>query len=1122
MATFDPGDWLTSPFWPDSAQVISNEQRSGYDLLALRLDDRAATYVLTSDDWAAVRPVSGADQPHITFTGDPALFRLGVLAHRLRLAHSIDPFAALNSSRIDPLPHQYEAAYEHLLTRPVVRALVAHDAGAGKTIIAGIVIKELKRRYGAKRILIVAPAGLTGQWRRELLTKFGENFAVVSREYMAETGLDSYDVWRQTDLAITSVTFARQKSMRNVLEGVEWDAVIVDEAHNMAAYRAPNGRIDERLAYKLGKTLSRRSKHFLLMTATPHKGDSDNYRLLVSLLDPNWGDAAAYATGANPMVLRRTKEEMLTETGAPLYPRRNVDTQPYRLSRQEGALLEQVLKFVNRHYAEAKKANRQSAAFALILLSRRLASSPYALRESLLRLARGIEARLRSDQPLPVTAGDEDTAEWEDLDEHERWQREQAAENDLVALAKRSQLEAERRELANLLRLTDAVIARGDTDKLKTLYAACDLWVRERGEQMIIFTEFKDTLDFLVAQLEQRGHRTTQIHGGMNVHERRAAEKRFWNNEAQILLATEAAGEGVNLQCCHVMINFDIPWNPCRLEQRMGRIHRYGQKAPEVFIFNLLAANSAEDEVKAAIIQKQQEMRKDLGDKVFDVIGATLWNADLRAALERIALGDDSAVERARRLIDEAGSAAAAALEAERRASITSQPLDVAKFRRQQARFRAHRLSPEAAEAFFREAVVFAGGAVAEEQITDAAGVVYTALRVRLPADVARTKGEQRFSFWAPICSDDDTDADAVLFIAPGHWLFELLLTRVLDACTPALRHGAIFQEATPASESPYLLWLVQAQVRDGLDRRVTDFFAAVQHHADAEDVQQAPSEFVDGLIDEPADKAAASVQRIQPMLAGQQAVLDQCVTQVFLPRLAEQRGEHTAIIERDRMCFSDGLRAIADLLSDQLIDAYARDDAALGEELQERLDHAQARLKRLNEELTRAQHLILLGPKVLGVALVLPSMQPDAPAAPSGRTMRQNKEAEIAAMQIVMHYEQMHGRRPKDVHGHESWDIESYAADGVLERFIEVKARGPESAAEVELTDPEWQAARRHGAQHWLYVVRLEDGQLWKTQDPYTSLQPQEKKRWIVKLSDVAHQTSAESVAAIMKASVA
>ena len=822
------------------------------------------------------------------------------------------------------------------------------------------------------------------------------------------------------------------------------------------------------------------------------------------------------------MVLRRTKEEMLTENGEPLYPRRNVDTQPYRLSRQEGDLLEQVLKFVRRHYAEAKKANRQSAAFALIMLSRRLASSPYALRESLQRIERGIEARLRGVQPASSVGGDEDIAEWEDLDERERWQREEAAEGDLVALAKRHQLESERRELTNLLRQTDAVIAKGDTDKFVTLIAACDLWVRQRGEQMIIFTEFKDTLDFLVSQLEQRGHRTTQIHGGMNVLERRAAEKAFWKNEAQILIATEAAGEGVNLQCCHVMINFDIPWNPCRLEQRMGRIHRYGQKSPEVFIFNLLASNSAEDEVKAAIIEKQKEMRKDLGDKVFDVISTTLWNADLRDALERIALGDHSALDRAKQLVEAAGAAAATAIDAERRTAATSRPIDIEGFRRQQARFRAHRLSPEAAEAFFKEAVAFMGGQLAEQRITAPDGAEYTALQVQLPPELTRDKRPLCFSFWAPICTDDDTDANAVLFISPGHWLFELLLERVIAACTPALHHGAIFQEAKASSESPYLLWLVQTQVRDGLDRHVTDFLAAVQHRADAEDVQQVPSEFVDGLIDEPVGNAAAAAQRVQPMLVGRQAVLDQCVNQVFLPKLAERRGEHLAIIEQDKTCFSAGLAAIADLLSDQVFDAYAKGDEELGEDLQARLANTQARIGVLHEELTRAQHLVMLGPVVLGVAMVMPAPQHGDPAHPTGRTMRQNKEAEVAAMQIVEHYEHLHGRQPKDVHEHESWDIESYAAGGVLERYIEVKARGPEGAAEVELTDPEWQAARRHGDQHWLYVVRLEDGQLWKTQDPYATLQPQEKKRWTVKLSDVAHHSSAESVVAIMKEIIA
>ena len=525
-----PGDWIRGPFWQGSVQVVSTQPRDGHDVVTVHSPDQhlSRSYVLTPADWEHVRRVAQADRSSLSFQGDPANFRLGIEAHRLRLAHSIDPYAALNASRIDPLPHQFEAVYEHLLARPVVRALLAHDAGAGKTIMAGMVIKELKRRQGVRRVLIVAPAGLTVQWRRELLTKFGEDFAIISRDYMAENRLDRLDVWRETDLAITSIAFARQKEMRRALESVEWDLVTVDEAHKMAAYLRPGGSIRKTDAYELGEVLSRRAPHFLLVTATPHKGDPDNYRLLISLVDPNRGEATPYAEGANPAVLRRTKEEMRKPNGHPLYPERVVETLPYTISKQEGELLEQVQKFIRKRYARAGSANRQSAAFALLTLERRLASSPFALKESLKRIRARTEARLHGSRSAAAHSPDEgDWARWEDLTEGERWAHEAQAEEAVADLTGRRQLGAEIRRLDTLIDKTEAVIQQGRQEKLSELRKACDLWAGERGEQLIVFTEFKDTLAYLVDCLGEWGYTTTQIHGGMPVQERRQAEKAF-------------------------------------------------------------------------------------------------------------------------------------------------------------------------------------------------------------------------------------------------------------------------------------------------------------------------------------------------------------------------------------------------------------------------------------------------------------------------------------------------------------------------------------------------------------------------------------------------------------------
>lgn len=1112
----EPGDWLQGPFWRGSVQVISIQPRTEHDLLTVHApdQDQSQIYVLTPSDWERVRRIRPADYRSITFSGDPDRFRLGIQAYRLRLAHSIDPYAALNASRIDPLPHQFEAVYEHLLARPMVRALLAHDAGAGKTIMAGLVIKELQRRQGIQRVLIVAPAGLTIQWRRELLTKFGEDFTIVSRDYMEEQRLDSLDVWRETDRAITSIAFARQKSMRQALESVEWDMVVVDEAHKMAAYLRPNGSVRKTQAYQLGEVLSRHSTHFLLMTATPHKGDPDNYRLLIRLIDAQWSEATRYVHGSNPIVLRRTKEEMCKPDGSPLYPERIVETLPYTISPQEGALIEQVQRFIRTRHRKAKRANQQSAAFALITLERRLASSPYALRESLQRMRQDTEERLSAGRAQVAADRPEgDWADWEELSERERWERERQAEAAAVDLTDRRQLRRELHRLDTLITRTEEIIHRGEQEKITELHEACDLWVGERGEQLIVFTEFKDTLDYLVQCLAAWGYTTTQIHGGMPVKERRRAEKALWKGEAQVLVATEAAGEGINLQCCSVMINFDIPWNPCRLEQRMGRIHRYGQEAEQVHVFNLVATNTMEDEVKAALLDKMKAMRKDLKDKVFNVVGEVLWGKELRNILERIALGEREAVDEAKQLIDQASDAAQEAIDTEAQVAATAEPIDVLEFQRNQAVFAAHRLSPETSESFFRQAVPFLRGSFREFTVQTDSGVSYPAFDVGLPPDLTggHRAGKLRLSFWPEVCSDDETEEDAILFIGPGHQIFEALLDRVVERCASDLNRGAVLFDLYPEDDSPYLAWFVHGQIKDGLGRHVTDLLGAFQHRADEEEITPLPTEVLDGFDLGVGPDVDEAIQRVKPMLTGQSEVIDQCIGAQFLPALAERRMRRRQALERDRHFLKEGLTTLIDGLNEAALDAYSEGATEEGDRLVDRGDAARQRLARVQAELEQAGHILLTAPDVLGVALVLP-----APVAarrdaelderrPAGVPMRRDPAVEQAAMQIVMEHEKMQGRYPRDVHEGNSWDIESEDAAGIVTRFIEVKGRGPEGADEVWLTDPELKAARRLGDRHWLYIVRLGDGMIWMIQNPATKLQPKEVKRWTVSISDAS-----------------
>jgi hypothetical protein len=502
--------------------------------------------------------------------------------------------------------------------------------------------------------------------------------------------------------------------------------------------------------------------------------------------------------------------------------------------------------------------------------------------------------------------------------------------------------------------------------------------------------------------------------------------------------------------------------------------------------------------------------------------------------LERVALGEVAAVGEAKRIINAADTAARAAIEAERGVTITAEPLDVAEFRRCQATFRAYRLSPEVSENFFRQAVPFVGGALREFEIQtfeqtfevlETSKVYRPAFEVTLPADFCKGRPARlALSFWPEACSDDDSDPNGVFFIAPGHWLFEALLDRVMAECAPDLAAGAVFCDLRRPEGEPELVWFLRSRVRDGLDRSAADLLAAVRHRADQERVTPAPSEILDAfdevVVGMAADSGSAAsdvemgIRQAGPMLAAQAEVADQCVSDVFLSALAERRDTQQVALARDRRFLESGLNALAEQLNAAALDAYSQGDAETGERLIRQGEAAQDRLKELADQMARAGQLLLLAPAVLGVALVLPAptplaLPPHRGELVGGQPMHRDPAVELAAMAAVMDYETRQGRHPCDVHVGHSWDIESDDAQGVTVRYIEVKGRGPEDADEVWLTDPEWEAARRLGDQHWLYIVRLGDGMLWMIRNPYAVLRPREHKRWIVSLNEMP--TSAE-----------
>jgi len=630
-----PGCLVSGPTLPERVEVLAIVPMGE----SLKVIGRGLKSGLTYDpvlnaSQLAQLTISADREP---FDGDARLFRLGVEAQRLGLAYEYDPFFSLSIARVDPLPHQLEAVYGYFLKLPRIRFLLADDPGAGKTIMAGLLLKELKARGLVKRALIVTPANLTFQWQRELSDKFREKFDVIRGDVLrANYGQNP---WQERDQVITSVSWvsiiedARESLLRS-----QWDLIIVDEAHKMSA------PADDRktYAYRLGEALSKMTDHYLLMTATPHKGDPDHFRRFLALLDPDvYGSIQSLQQALRdheaPFYLRRTKEALVTfpapDTGEvrKLFTKREVRTAAFDLDGEELDFYDELTRYVEDQSMAAagqETARARAVGFTMAMLQRRMASSVYAVRRSLERM----RARRQKILDDPDAYRQEQIErklpeDFEDLTEEERQALIDRLEDEVLSVDPA----ALREEIGRLTQLVVQAKQLEERDiqtkllKLKAILKEEGIFDNPRMK-LLIFTEHKDTLDYLagdgrderpLGKLREWGLTLTQIHGGMKIGDRdtpgtRIYAEREFRESAQVLVATEAAGEGINLQFCWLMVNFDIPWNPVRLEQRVGRIHRYGQEKNCV-VFNFVAQNTREGRVLQKLIERLKEIREDLG-----------------------------------------------------------------------------------------------------------------------------------------------------------------------------------------------------------------------------------------------------------------------------------------------------------------------------------------------------------------------------------------------------------------------------------------------------------------------------------------------------------------------------
>jgi superfamily II DNA or RNA helicase len=1101
---------------PDSAVTVVNVQWHGSDALTLVYRDasgRVADEILYRHDEPRL-DVLTTGRPW-SFDGDGALFRLVSEAHRIRLAHLFDPVLAVHTSLVEPFPHQITAVYEAMLPRQPLRFLLADDPGAGKTIMAGLLIKELIVRGDLKRCLVVCPGSLAEQWQDELYQRFHLPFEILTNDKLEASRSGNW--FLENDLAIARLDkLSRDEDVQAKLTAPDcgFDLVVCDEAHKMAATFF-GGEVKYTKRYRLGQLLSGVTRHFLLMTATPHNGKETDFQLFMALLDGDRFEGrfrdGVHQVDVSDLMRRMVKESLLKFDGRPLFPERIAYTVPFKLSDAEARLYKEVTEYVRDEFDRAEKLKNDKRAgtvgFALTILQRRLASSPEAIFQSLRRRRERLERRLSELELLqrgaaqpPITGKLLDQDDIEDLDEAPDNEVESVEEeilDEATAASTIQELKAEIGTLSRLEQLAHEVRRRGEDTKWRELshllgavftraglgdhvseppapYGSGDIPPPKPSphQKLVIFTEHRDTLNYLmqrIGTLLGRSESVVIIHGGMGREERRNSQERFLHDpEVQVLLATDAAGEGINLQRAHLMVNYDLPWNPNRLEQRFGRIHRIGQ-TEVCHLWNLVAQETREGDVYHTLLEKIEEARKALGGQVFDVLGRLQFEGKaLRELLiEAIRYGERPEVRaRLARAIDHAvdRSRLQDLLEERALAHDTMDASRVARVREEMERAEARRLQPHYIESFFLEAFKHLGGTARQREprrfeITN----VPAPIRNR---DRAIGIGAPVLSRYERITFEKDLIAppgqQLAAFICPGHPLLDATLDLTLERHRDLLKRGTVLVDERDAGTTPRILFYLEHAIQDAsvlrsgerrtISRRM--LYVELDGSGAARHLQYAPYLDYRPLLDkEPGvDAILGSPECAWISRDLEQKALEHAIAQVVPEHVKEVRDRRLGWIERTRAAVKDRLTkeiSYWDHRAEELRlqEQAGRPNARLNsQEARKRADDLQGRLERRLAELDREAQLSAVPPVVLGGFVVVPTgLIARTTGQPLGATARSpaNQASAARARQIVMEIERKLGFEPTDrEHEKLGYDIESRHPKSGKLRFLEVKGR--------------------------------------------------------------------------------
>ncbi len=1070
-------------------------------------------------------------------------FKLAAEAYRIHLAHLFDPMMAVHTSNVEPLPHQIAAVYESMLPRQPLRYVLADDPGAGKTIMAGLFIRELIMRADAQRVLIVAPGALVEQWQDEMFEKFGLSFVLFSREQMEAS--QSGNPFDDHDLMVARLDqLARNEDLQEKLRLVHWDLVVVDEAHKLSANYFGT-KINKTKRFQLGELLGLIARHFLLMTATPHNGKEEDFQLFLSLLDSDrfYGRFrdGVHKVDVSDVMRRMVKEELLKFDGTPLFPERRAYTVNYKLSDLEAALYTSVTNYVKEEMNRADhledKNRKGTVGFALTSLQRRLASSPEAIYQSLRRRRAKLKRRVEEErlrqrgQTLADTLfNDFQTDLWDAADElsSEDYENlEESVVDQATAAQTIQELEAEILILETLEEQARQVVQSGKDrkwDELSKLLQNTPEMHDPDGRQrkLILFTEHKDTLSYLAVRI--RGligdpEAVALIHGGVKREERRKIQEQFRNDPSvRLLLATDAAGEGVNLQNANLMVNYDLPWNPNRLEQRFGRIHRIGQ-TEVCHLWNIVAVETREGDVFQRLFEKLEVEREALGGRVFDILGEVFEDRSLRDLLiEAIRYGEDPEV-RARLLRKVEGALDTDHIRAViRRNALCEEVMDEHRLfavKEEMEKAEARKLQPYFIRAFFKQAFNRLGGELRRREpgrweITYVPGIIRE--RDRRISGRDRRNPQPVLKKYERVCFEkeyvrllDRVGAPMASLIHPGHPLMQSVTDLMLEDHRNKLKQGTVLVDPGDPGLTPHVVLFIDHSVKEGsghgmqsggsarvVSRRV--HFVNLDAQGQAAEAGWAPHLDLEPISE--TDLALVQDVLNAPWITGdlEPAALAHASVRLVPDHFREVRERRELHVDKTLKAVHERLVKEINFWSDRYI--KFKDDLAAGKEVRLNLENVRrtideltARLQSRREELEAMRHVVSATPVVVGGALVIPAGLLLQRKGEPGWTADAQARARIEAMamETVMEAERALGNQVFDVSDqHCGWDITSIPPDenGKIptSRHIEVKGRAADQTT-ITVTRNEILYGLNQADKFILAIVRVNGD---RTEGPY------------------------------------